>query len=142
MNIYIHDNREKLERLKNHYILKNPISIYEIKEQRFDTAFEKLQYVMTSILSNERNRYEKYVERVNLLIERQLDRNKNSYVNILNKLEVLNPLLTIKRGYSITKKDDKVITSVKKINRNDELVVELTDGLVSTKVLDIKESKV
>ncbi len=142
MNTYIHDNREKLERLKNHYILKNPISIYEIKEQRFDTVFEKLQYVMTSILNNERNRYEKYVERVNLLIERQLDKNKNNYVNLLNKLEVLNPLLTIKRGYSITKKDDKVITSVKRIKKDDELVVELIDGLVSTKVLDIKESKV
>ena len=142
MNTYIHDNREKLERLKNNYILKNPISIYEIKEQRFDTVFEKLQYVMTSILNNERNRYEKYVERVNLLIERQLDKNKNNYVNLLNKLEVLNPLLTIKRGYSITKKDDKVITSVKKIKKDDELVVELIDGLVSTKVLDIKESKV
>jgi len=142
MNTYIHDNKEKIERLKNHYILKNPISIYEIKEQRFDTIFEKLQYVMTSILTNERNRYEKYVERVSLLTERQLDKNKNNYVNLLNKLEILNPLLTIKRGYSVTKKDDKVITSVKRIKKDDKLVVELTDGLVSTKVLDIKESKV
>ena len=46
------------------------------------------------------------------------------------------------RDYFKFKKDDKVITSVKKIKKDDELVVELTDGLVSTKVLDIKESKV
>lgn len=140
MNTYIKQNREKLDRLKNHYILKNPISIYEIKEQKFDTTFEKLQFVMTSILKNERNRYEKYIEKINLLTEKQLDKNKNNYISILNKLEVLNPLLTIKRGYSITKKDDKVITSVKKIKKDDNLVVELTDGFISTKVLDIKES--
>ena len=140
MNTYIKQNREKLDRLKNHYILKNPISIYEIKEQKFDTTFEKLQFVMTSILKNERNRYEKYIEKINLLTEKQLDKNKNNYISILNKLEVLNPLLTIKRGYSITKKDDKVITSVKKLKKDDNLVVELTDGFISTKVLDIKES--
>lgn len=140
MNTYINENRERLNRLKNHYILKNPISIYEIKEQRFDTAFEKLQYVMTSILTNERNRYEKYIEKVSLLTERQLDKSKNSYINLLNKLEVLNPLLTIKRGYSITKKDDKVIASVKNVKIDDDLVVELTDGIISTRVIDIKES--
>lgn len=140
MNNYICVNREKLDKLKNHYILKNPISIYEIKEQRFDTIFEKLQLVMVSILKNERNRYEKYTDRINLSIEKYLEKNKNSYINILNKLEILNPLLTIKRGYSITKINDKVITSVKKIKKNDDLVVELTDGTISTKVLDINES--
>lgn len=140
MNNYISVNREKLDKLKNHYILKNPISIYEIKEQRFDTIFEKLQLVMTSILKNERNRYEKYSDRINLSIEKCLEKNKNSYINILNKLEILNPLLTIKRGYSITKINDKVVTSVKKIKKNDDLVVELTDGTISTKVLDINES--
>lgn len=140
MNNYICVNREKLDKLKNHYILKNPISIYEIKEQRFDTIFEKLQLVMVSILKNERNRYEKYTDRINLSIEKYLEKNKNSYINILNKLEILNPLLTIKRGYSITKINDKVVTSVKKIKKNDDLVVELTDGTISTKVLDINES--
>ena len=140
MNNYICVNREKLDKLKNHYILKNPISIYEIKEQRFDTIFEKLQLVIVSILKNERNRYEKYTDRINLSIEKYLEKNKNSYINILNKLEILNPLLTIKRGYSITKINDKVVTSVKKIKKNDDLVVELTDGTISTKVLDINES--
>lgn len=140
MNTYIRENREKLDRLKNHYILKNPISIYEIKEQRFDTIFEKLQLVMTAVLKNERNKYEKYIEKVNLLAEKQFEKSKNNYINLLNKLEILNPLLTIKRGYSITKKDDKVITSVKDIKKEDNLVVGLADGYISTKVLDVKES--
>jgi len=140
MNTYINQNREKLDRLKNHYILKNPISIYEIKEQKFDTVFEKLQLVMISILKNERINYQKYIEKINYLIDKKLEKEKNSYINVLNKLEVLNPLNTIKRGYSITKINDKVITSVRKINKDDNLVVELTDGCISTKVLDIKES--
>lgn len=140
MNTYIRENREKLDRLKNHYILKNPISIYEIKEQRFDTIFEKLQLVMTAVLKNEKNKYEKYIEKVNLLAEKQFEKSKNNYINLLNKLEILNPLLTIKRGYSITKKDGKVITSVKDIKKEDNLVVGLADGYISTKVLDVKES--
>lgn len=140
MNTYINNNREKLEQLKNHYILKNPISIYEIKEQRFDTVFEKLQLVMLSILKNERNRYDKYTDKISILIEKKLEKNKNDYVNVLNKLEILNPLLTIKRGYSITKINDRVVTSIKKIKKDDDLVVQLTDGFVTAKVSDIKES--
>ena len=140
MNNYVILNREKLERLRNHYILKNPISIYEVKEQKFDTTFEKLQLIMTSILKNERNRYENLKDKVNILIDKNLEKNKNNYINVLNKLEVLNPLLTIKRGYSVTKKDDKVISSVKNIKKDDDLLIELTDGIVSTKVVSIKES--
>lgn len=140
MNTYIKENKDRLNSLENHYILKNPISIYEIKEQKFDTTFEKLQLVMTSILKNERIKYEKYSEKINYLTEKRLEKEKNNYINIINKLEVLNPLNTIKRGYSVTKIDNKVITSVKKINKDDNLVVELTDGCISTKVLNIKEN--
>ena len=37
----------------------------------------------------------------------------------INKLDVLNPMNTLKRGYSIVKKDDKVISDIDKINIDD-----------------------
>lgn len=137
MTNYIKNNREKLENLKNSYILKNPISIYQIKEQKFDTLYEKLHLVMNSILINERKELDIKTDKLKTIIERYLEKNKNQYLSFLNKLEVLNPILTLKRGYSITKVNDAVITSIKKIKKNDTVTVDLVDGSIVTTVNEI-----
>ena len=54
---------------------------------------------------------------------------------ILSKLEVLNPMLTIKRGYSVVRKDNKVISSSKDLKSKDKVELELKDGKVNVEVL-------
>ena len=130
MQNYIKNNRERLDTLKNSYILKNPISMYQIKEQKFDTLYEKLCLVMKNLIQNEKTSLQNKIDKIPILTKHLLERNQNQYVSLLNKLEILNPLLTIKRGYSITKKDDKVITSVKDLKKDDILQIQLQDGSV------------
>lgn len=130
MQNYIKNNRERLDTLKNSYILKNPISMYQIKEQKFDTLYEKLCLVMKNLIQNEKTSLQNKIDKIPILTKHLLERNQNQYVSLLNKLEILNPLLTIKRGYSITKKDDKVITSVKDLKKDDTLQIQLQDGFV------------
>ena len=137
MKNYLEVSQKKLDNLRNSYILKNPISMYQIKEQKFDTLYEKLCLVMKNRIQNEENSLTSKVEKLPLFITHLLERNQNKYVSLLNKLEILNPLLTIKRGYSITKKNDKVITSTLQVNKNDSLEVELQDGLLLTRVEEI-----
>lgn len=137
MKNYLEVSQEKLDNLRNSYILKNPISMYQIKEQKFDTLYEKLCLVMKNRIQNEENGLTSKVEKLPLFITHLLERNQNKYVSLLNKLEILNPLLTIKRGYSITKKNDKVITHISQVNKNDSLEVELQDGLLLTRVEEI-----
>lgn len=134
---YIQNNRERLETLKNSYILKNPLSIYQIKEQKFDTLYEKLYLVMNSILINERNKLEEKIDKSKNWMERYLEKSKNQYLYILNKLEVLNPILTLKRGYSITKKQDDIITSIQKIKKEDLVTIDLVDGSFTANVEEI-----
>ena len=130
MQNYIKNNRERLDTLKNSYILKNPISMYQIKEQKFDTLYEKLCLVMKNLIQNEKTSLQNKIDKIPILTKHLLERNQNQYVSLLNKLEILNPLLTIKRGYSITKKEDKVITSVKDLKKDDILQIQLQDGSV------------
>lgn len=140
MNYYIKNNRERLENLRNHYILKNPISIYQIKEQKFDILYEKLYLVMNGILTNERTKLTQKQEQVKTVTVQYLEKIKNEYLSLLTKLEVLNPILTLKRGYSITKINEKVITSIMEIKKNDKIIVGLTDGSVTATVHDIIEN--
>ena len=59
--------------------------------------------------------------------------------NLIEKLELVNPLGVLKRGYSLTKQDEKVITSIKNINKNKPLIIKLQDGIVETNIKNIKE---
>lgn len=133
----IKTNKERLDYLKNSFILKNPISIYQIKEQKFDIDYEKLNRVMQTLLTSERKNLEVKLDKTTTSISRYLERYQNNYLKIIGKLEILNPLLTIKRGYSISKIDNKVVTSIKKIKKNDTVTVELTDGTILTTVNEI-----
>lgn len=60
---------------------------------------------------------------------------KNS--QIAAKLEEVNPLSVLKRGYTVTEKDGKIITSSKVLKPDDELTVVFNDGKVVTKVKEV-----
>ena len=134
------DRRSKLDTLKNSYILKNPISIYEIKEQKFDNIFEKINLIIANRIKDERSNLNNYLDKVVISVDKILEKKKNNYLNFVNKLEILNPLLTIKRGYSISKINDKVVSSIKNIKKNDKMIVELNDGNVTTIVEEINKN--
>lgn len=118
INSLITNNKLILHKLMDSYILKNPMSIYEVKEEKLSNDIEKL------------NGYIKVV----------LDKKNDKYNHLVEKLEVLNPLNTLKRGYTITKKDNKVISTVKNIKANDELEINLNDGFIITNVKEVKEN--
>ncbi len=60
----------------------------------------------------------------------------NQFSNKVNRLNLLSPLSTLSRGYSITHdKDGKVVLSSKKINLGDIINSQLHDGKVTSKVL-------
>jgi len=60
----------------------------------------------------------------------------NQFSNKINRLNLLSPLNTLSRGYSITHdKDGKVLLSSKKINLGDLINSQLHDGKVTSKVL-------
>ena len=127
---------QKLSEITNKYILKNPMSIYQVKEQQFDYLLDKLKYNMQNIY------HLKEKQLVNIKSsyifkepEKLLDIKKNKYLQIISKLDALSPLSTIKRGYSVVKKDDKVITSIKNIKSKDKISLELSDGSINAEVL-------
>lgn len=132
----VKNNRRKLEDIKNSNIFKNPIMIYQTKEMIFDSLIEKLKFNMinlTNVKEKELIRLKNsYVLKKPYQI---LDKKSNKYLQLISKLETLSPLLTLKRGYAITKKDNKVISSVKSISKGDKLDIEFSDGIINTEVI-------
>ncbi len=134
----ITSKKDQLETLKKSYILTNPIAMYQVKEQRFDSLFEKIHLLMNSIIANEKNNCQILKQKLENNIQKVLENEQHRYLHALNKLEILNPLLTIKRGYSITRNQDHVVTSIQQVKPHDKIEIEVTDGLIEARVEEVK----
>ena len=130
----INMRKEVLNKLDNAYVLKNPLAIYEIKGQKFDNLFDRLINSFNNKITTNKNRIELLDNRLANTITINLKNNKNDFSRLLSKLEVLNPLLTIKRGYSVIRKDNKVVSSIKDVKAKDNLELELKDGKINVEV--------
>ena len=132
----INQNKRKLIDLKNSNIFKNPIMIYQTKEMMFDNLLEKLKLNLINLT----NIKEKELIRLknSYVLQKPyqvIDQKSNKYLQLLSKLETLSPLLTLQRGYSITKKEGKVVSKAKEIKKGDSIEVTFTDGSIEAEVL-------
>ena len=129
-------NRTKLEHISQKNVLRNPESIYDIKAMRLDNLIDKLDFTSKNIISQNKTRLFKLENSIVLKNPTEILKSKREacFKNI-NKLEVLNPLLTLKRGYAMAKSGDKVISSAKEVKSGDELDIKFDDGTVNTKVI-------
>jgi exodeoxyribonuclease VII, large subunit len=59
---------------------------------------------------------------------------ENKLIAAKGKLDGLNPLNVLNRGYAITEKDEKIITSSKQLKNGDDFTVILSDGKINAKV--------
>lgn len=136
INDKITENKTKLNNISQKQILKNPESIYEIKGMTLDNLINKLEFASKNIITENRNKLFK-LENKNILKnpEEITKMKKEVFLRHVAKLEVLNPLITLKRGYTYAKVEGKVVSSAKDVKSGDKLDVEFNDGVVNTKVI-------
>ena len=132
----ININTQKLEEIKSRYIFQNPIAIYQAKELQFDSILDRLRFASKTIITEKEKKFNLIMSSYILKDPKKLiDNKQNKYLQLISKLETLSPLLTIKRGYSMTKKEGKVITKVKDLNKKDKIEITLTDGTINAEVI-------
>lgn len=129
-------NKKKLDSITNRNIFKNPMTIYQTKEMQFSNTIERLKFSLINLTNIKEKELLKVKNSYVLTNPYQLlDKKSNKYLQIVSKLETLSPLLTLKRGYTITKVDNKVINSCKKIKKNTQITIEFSDGNIDAKVI-------
>lgn len=131
----ININKKHLLDLKDSYCLKNPLGVYEIKEQKLSNLIDILNSTITNKLASAKLRYNHIKENYTLNHpEELLKKKKHDYTLILNKLEMLNPISILSKGYSVVSKDNKTINSTDKISKGDTLNIKLYKGSLTAKV--------
>ncbi len=74
--------------------------------------------------------------RISQAMQSSLQYKGEKFVHLIDQLQLVSPLATIARGYSVTRdSDNKVITKVAQVNKSEEISVQLSDGKINAKVL-------
>lgn len=91
------------------------------------------------ILDNSRMRLDEREADLNRAVEQTLMLKRQSTASVAGKLQALNPLSILSRGYATISRDGVSITSVKQINNNDTLDIRMADGSVCATVSQRKD---
>ncbi len=130
-----------LKKLKDSYVLTNPLRMYEVKEQMLDSYLDKFNSIILNIIDKNNNRLN-HIKQSYVLNNpsKLLDKPKNKLEKFIEKLDVLNPLNTLKRGYTIVKKDNKAIEKINNLKLNDNIDIMFSKGIINANVINIKEN--
>lgn len=132
----ISQNKTTLKHISEKQILKNPKSIYEIKGMDLDSLMDKLNFASKNIINENKTKLFRLENSIVLKNPTEITRSKREiFLKNFEKLEVLNPLKTLKRGYTLAKSNDKVVSSAKDVETGDQIDIEFDDGIVNTKVI-------
>lgn len=108
----------ELDALKSSYVIKNPLIMFDSKKQKIDLLNKDL----------------------NNIVEKIIDNNKNKLSNIITKIELMNPLSILNRGYSITYLNNQVLKEDVKLSIKDLITIKTNTRDIKAEVIDVKEA--
>jgi exodeoxyribonuclease VII large subunit len=161
INNKLKTNQEKINSLKNSYVLKNPMMLYEVKTQKLDGLLEQLIKNINNKINENKNKLalieQSYVLKNPLAVyearRSELDNYKLKLDNeiktiiknkehqtkmIINTLKLVNPLNILEKGYSLVMMDNKLINSNEDINIDDKIKIKLYKGEITAIVKEKK----
>lgn len=135
INKKIKSYTDTFSKLKSTYILKNPISMYEIDEQKLDNMLEKLGSIMNYKLEREKSKLNNLSKMISPNMLNRLDKEKIKLENIETKLNLLNPENILKKGYSLTLVEGKIVKSINSVKKGSIIDTKFSDGIIKSEVL-------
>ncbi len=111
----IHDLEYDLEKHLKSTVLKNPEKIIENCELYLDTLNFKINNTFKDIVTD----------------------CSTEFSMLVSKLDSLSPLKVLSRGYSITKKDDKIINNSKDLSVGDKVSLHFSNGSVNAHITEV-----
>lgn len=150
----------ELKGLKNSFILKNPMSLYELKEQKLDKIIDNLNHNIINILNENKRHLEVQTANIKSINPQNIIINKKSILNentiklnnlidktlinanhkiefIINSLNLVNPLNILSKGYSLVKLNDMIIKDTKDLKVKDKISIKFHQGEIKAEVKEI-----
>ena len=131
IDLLITNNKDKLIQLSNNKYFKDPSLLVDKVSLLLDYKIERLKR-FSNKLNNYKLQIDKEVDRMGLLLDIKLNKKTNELDRLSGLLKAYSCENTLKRGYALVYKDNKLIN--KDIDKNDKLVIETYDQIIDTRV--------
>lgn len=163
MNENVLSSKQHLNRMKQSYAFRYPEHLITQKEQELDKHVERLEKTFNSEwkrkkdalinintrfdaqhpdrqLDRARKELKLFMKQTNNSMDKIVEQKTTRLNSAIEKLSLLNPLETMKRGYSIPyTQSGNIISSTNDVIKNDQIIVRLSDGTLECRVMDVKE---
>lgn len=165
MQNIIRSKRDRLSRVQNSVIMREPTRLYDQQIQQVDQLKQRLQNSMQNRVTHSAQSYQLLKQRLfsvspdkkinqlqqqkQFLQQRMIDnmqhylKNKrNVFTQVMQQLDDYSPLKTLERGFVYsTNEHGETISSVKQVQKDDCLLLHFKDGQVDAVVTKIKEEQ-
>ncbi|MBM7569708.1 exodeoxyribonuclease VII large subunit [Aquibacillus albus] len=159
----VKQSNERILKLKKSYAFRYPEQLIQQKEQELDKTIERMSKALIKLQGQKSEKLENLFKRfIQQHPEKKISQNRESlsrlrtrhqlafnqnfskmeskFSTYVEKLTLLNPLNTMKRGYSIAYDEDgKVIQTVNRVHPGDKLSVKFYDGTIDCQVWGLEE---
>lgn len=131
--------KSELNKYKTSYVLSNPLAAFDIKEQKLDNFINSLNNVIKYKLDKAKNNLDN-IKNTRVLVkpDELFIKYQNNLDLFINKLELLNPISVLNKGYSVTKINNKTIKTIKDVKVKDKLNIKIIDGEIDAIVEGVK----
>jgi exodeoxyribonuclease VII large subunit len=110
---------------------QNRITKEKLKMINFSS---QLQSIFSSKIEMTKQQLDHLQQKIQSLTHLKLDNSKNKLVQAEALLRIIEPANILKKGYSITRKQKEIISSVSLLQSGDEITTELKDGTFESKI--------
>ncbi|HPE00245.1 MAG TPA: exodeoxyribonuclease VII large subunit, partial [Bacillota bacterium] len=138
VNLYNNSLRH-YQTVVNRNVLKNPKRLIETKELYFSNIYDRLVKVSPlNVISLRKDKVVGLEKQLRSDYKYQLNQIQSDYQHLLEKLELVNPLNIMKKGFAIVRQDDLIKKHFNEIDKAKDINIEITGGEIIASIKDMR----
>ncbi len=131
----LHDYQMRMRR-----ILTSNLQIARLKVREYETRLGYLH--PRHVLQEHQQRVMEYEDRLRQIMDKKLEKEKHRFQICLEKMKILSPIMKLNQGFSyVSDQNGKVVKSIARAKKGDQLSIYVTDGVILTSVEKVKEER-
>ncbi|MFH0993510.1 MAG: exodeoxyribonuclease VII large subunit [bacterium] len=133
-------DRERLQHLVASYVYQNPARLLEKAKMRLINLGDRLDRMRPEkMLADRRLQLAVFTDRLGQRIRTVVAAAGYRYGTTVQKLELVNPLAIMGKGYAIVRKNNHIVKTIADLVTGDRIDVKLADGAADCRVMALRE---
>ena len=136
---YITNQKAQLKQYQNHYFFKNPMNYVLSEQNKLQILKNRMVHYVES-MTHQRDKILQLKQRLHHSVNQTMQAKQTQIKNQQSLLKALSHETALKRGFSISYVDDKIVHRIDQVKIKSKLKTKLSDGYVYSIIERVKEN--